>query len=625
MKKYMVALWILIFSGCMVTHKVVVPRIDESKYTNANAVVIFDSTFVKVKKTGNYKRRHHVLVKVFTMKGKADYSSPSFTYTTKYGKITVKLARVIKKDGRVVKVKKENIKDVKMPAFGKFFLPSVRMVKITFPDVERGDAIEYEVIEDMKNPPMEGEFDDMIMFENTEPVLSQYYELEIPKTVHYRVYNDPDGIIKFKHEGNKYVWYAEGIKPLVREPMMPPITDIGKKVLLSTVDSWKKWSVWYWNLVKDKLVVNDTMKTTMDSLLQNTKTRMDTMKALFYYVSNKVRYVATTMNGKKLGYEPFPAPKTFRQKYGVCRDKAALLVAMYRYLGIDAYPVLTNPMMKVEKDVPVDQFNHAIVAVKEGNNYIYLDPTAENIPNFLPFYEEGKGVLVCTPHGEDLTYIPVLPPDSNSTLNIQEIVMDSMGNIKGKSILKGSIVDQQFRMMVKKMPIERLKNLFQMSLQSLGSEATLDTMYYSDPDNFNEPFYFTMEYSVKDFALKSGKKLIFSLLNQNVSFMGGSPFSLEKRKYPLYFWVPVYSDNRVVIHIPHGYKVSELIKPFRAENDYVVYNGSCETMGDSIVCRFETTVKKSIIPPEHYTETRALYNKWVKTTKAKIILEKEGR
>ncbi len=625
MKKFMVALWIFIFSGCMVTHKVVVPKIDESKYANANAVVIFDSTFVKVKKTGNYKRRHHVLVKILTMKGKADYSSPSFTYTTKYGKITVKLARVIKKDGRVVKVKKENIKDVKMPAFGKFFLPSVRMVKVTFPDVERGDAIEYEVIEDMKNPPMEGEYDDMIIFENTEPVLSQYYELEIPKNVNYRVYNDPEGIIKFKHEGNKYIWYAEDIKPLVREPMMPPITDIGKKVLLSTVDSWKKWSVWYWNLVKDKLVVNDTMKTTMDSLLQNTKTRMDTMKALFYYVSNKVRYVATTMNGKKLGYEPFPAPKTFRQKYGVCRDKAALLVAMYRYLGIDAYPVLTNPMMKVEKDVPVDQFNHAIVAVKERNKYIYLDPTAENIPNFLPFYEEGKGVLVCTPRGEDLTYIPVLPPDSNSTLNIQEIVMDSMGNIKGKSILKGSIVDQQFRMMVKKMPIERLKNLFQMSLQSLGSEATLDTMYYSDPDNFNEPFYFTIEYSVKDFALKSGKKLIFSLLNQNVSFMGGSPFSLEKRKYPLYFWVPVYSDNRVVIHIPQGYKVSELIKPFKGENDYVSYNSICKAMKDSIVCRFETTVKKSIIPPEHYTETRALYNKWVKTTKAKIILEKEGR
>ena len=107
--------------------------------------------------------------------------------------------------------------------------------------------------------------------------------------------------------------------------------------------------------------------------------------------------------------------------------------------------------------------------------------------------------------------------------------------------------------------------------------------------------------------------------------MGESPFSLEKRKYPLYFWVPVYSDNRVVIHIPQGYKISELIKPFKGENDYVVYNGSCETMGGSIVCRFETTVKKSIIPPEHYTETRALYNKWVKTTRAKIILEKEGR
>ena len=624
MKKLIIIFWGLFFQGCaLFTHKVKIPNIDESKYPGANAIIVFDSTFFHVKKSGKYRKRQHVLVKILTMKGKADFSTPSFTYTTKYGKISVRFARVIKRSGKVIKVKKENIKDVKMPAFGKFFLPNVRMVKITFPDVERGDAIEYEVIEDMKNPPMEGEFDDLVLFESREPVLSRYYEVNIPKKMHYKIYNDPDKVIKFIHKGSRYIFYAEDIKPLIEEPMMPPIMDIGKKVLLATVDSWKKWSVWYWNLVKDKLVVNDTMKTTMDSLLQNTKTRMDTMKALFYYVSNKVRYVATTMNGKKLGYEPFPAPKTFRQKYGVCRDKAALLVAMYRHLGIDAYPVLTNPMMKVEKDVPVDQFNHAIVAVKEKNKYIYLDPTAENIPNFLPFYEEGKGVLVCTPQGETLSYTPMLPPDSNTIIGTGKTFLDSMGNVRGSVVITGTIADQQLRMVVKKIPHDRLKSMMQMNLQGIGKETTLDTFYYTDPDNFDIPFALTFKYSARGFALKKGKNLIFSLSNQNISFGNAEPFSLERRRYPLYFFVPVMSKAVTTIYLPKKYKVVRLPRPYRGENDYLAYAAKCNAYGDSIVCVYENVIKKPLVPPEDYVETKKLYDEGMKFSKTRIILKRE--
>ncbi len=625
MRKVLFASLILIFSGCMASGKVVIPKINENEYASSNAVIVFDSTYINAKASGAYTKRQHVLVKILTMKGKADYSSASFSYTTKYGKVKVKFARVIKKDGRVVKVKKDNIKDVKMPAFGKFFMPSVRMVKITFPDVERGDAIEYEVEEITDNPPMEGNFDDMIIFENTEPVISQYYELRIPKEVHYKIYNDPEGVIKFRKLKNRYIWYVKDEKPLIREPMMPPLPDVGKKVLLSTVSSWKKWSVWYWNLVKDKLSVNDTMKMTMDSLLSGAPSRLDTMKRLFYFVSNKVRYVATTMNGKKLGYEPFPAPKTFRQKYGVCRDKAALLVAMYRYLGIDAYPVLTNPMIKIEKEIPADQFNHAIVAVKEGSKYMYIDPTAENTPVFLPFYEQGKGVLVCTPEGEDLEYTPLLPPDSNSVISYQRLVLDTLGNVKASTTMHGAIIDQQFRMVVKKVPMDRLKNMFQMSLQGLGKEASLDTIYYSNPDDFDTPFTFSMGYSVKGFALKSGKKYIFSLANQNMSLNGGSPFSLQKRSYPLYLSMPIYSENTVVIYLPKGYKVKELLKPYKAENDFVSFESSCQTMSDSIVCVNKSTFKKPLIPPEHYVEAKKLYDDWMKDIRARIILEKEAK
>ena len=40
------------------------------------------------------------------------------------------------------------------------------------------------------------------------------------------------------------------------------------------------------------------------------------------------------------GYEPHDVSLTFSKRYGVCRDKAALLAVMLRAAGFDAFPVL---------------------------------------------------------------------------------------------------------------------------------------------------------------------------------------------------------------------------------------------------------------------------------------------
>ena len=625
MKKLIIIVMGMLIAGCATSDKALLKAVKEKAPTSANAYIVFDSAFVKVKEDGSYIKRTHALIKILTMKGKADFGSPSFSYTTKYGKVQVKKARVIKKDGKIINVKKDNIKDIKVPAFGKFFLPNVRMVKIVYPTVERGDAIEYVVEEVITNPPMEGEFDDMVFFEETEPIGTKYYEITLPQDLYYRVYNDKEGAIKFHKNGKKYVWYANNIAPIVREPAMPPLEDVSKKLLLSTVKSWKTWSKWYWNLTKDKFSVNDTMKALIDSLLSDKRSRIDSIKALFYYVSNKIRYVATTMNGKKAGYEPFPAQKTFRQKYGVCRDKAALLVAMLRYIGQDAYPVLTNPMIRVEREIKTDQFNHAIVAIKDKNGYTYLDPTAEDIPVFLPFYEQGKGVLVSTPWGEDLSYIKTLPPEDNDVFVLMDMSLDTLGNMHGKMTMKGSIIDQFFRMMVKKIPPEQLKSMLASSIASLGNEASLDTIYYTDPDDFTKPFNMTMEYTVKGFAMKSKDKYVFNIGGGAININGRDPFSLDKRHYPVYFGVPMSNKSSIFVHLPRGYVIKGGPDTMTVDNKYIHYSLNIEHQKDGIVLTSNMTYKKSLIPAKDYKNTRELHNKWLKNLKTNFILERQKR
>ena len=59
------------------------------------------------------------------------------------------------------------------------------------------------------------------------------------------------------------------------------------------------------------------------------------------------------------------------RKYGVCRDKAALLVSLLRTAGLNSYPVLINVGTKMDPDVPDPFFNHAIVSVELQQGQIY--------------------------------------------------------------------------------------------------------------------------------------------------------------------------------------------------------------------------------------------------------------
>ena len=72
-----------------------------------------------------------------------------------------------------------------------------------------------------------------------------------------------------------------------------------------------------------------------------------------------------TMEDTSPGYAPHDVDITFDNRYGVCRDKAGLLVAMLRLAGFKAFPVLIHVGAKLDPEVPQPFFNHAIVAVEE--------------------------------------------------------------------------------------------------------------------------------------------------------------------------------------------------------------------------------------------------------------------
>lgn len=93
-------------------------------------------------------------------------------------------------------------------------------------------------------------------------------------------------------------------------------------------------------------------------------------------VQEQVRYLYIGMNGG--GYRPASAALTWQRRFGDCKGKTALLVALLRALDIDARPVLvqTQGGDALATALPrMGVFNHILVQVRIGGETFWLDGT----------------------------------------------------------------------------------------------------------------------------------------------------------------------------------------------------------------------------------------------------------
>ncbi|MEA2104787.1 MAG: DUF3857 and transglutaminase domain-containing protein [Candidatus Cloacimonadota bacterium] len=611
---------------------------NRQSYADADAVIVTDSTGINLEESGKSVATQHKIVKILSMKGKAMFSEATFGYFAKYDSVSVISAKVINPDGSVIEIPKEDIQDMVIPAVQQFYLPNVRMKKIIFPNIKEGSSVEYLVKIFTNNPPMENNFNTVSIFEGNNPIHRATLTINSEMALNSLIKNDVSGSINFEkkvRDGNYYYkWVVKNIPSIVQEPLMPPIPDVCKKVIISSVDSWKSWSKWYYGLCEEKMITTPEMDLVIDSLLVGAETRDDILRALYYYVSQNIRYIGTEMTGEKGGYEPFPAPQTFKNKYGVCRDKAALLAAMIQKAGFEAYTVLINPMQNVEMDIPhVAQFNHAITAVRNPDGtWLFIDATAENTSEFLMSIEQNKTALICTPEGEDILLTPKVPASENM------FAIDAVGYISddgsfsetAKFTLTG-LMGMAFRQILTKLPADRRKMIFQMIVGQMIENAEIDTFYYSDPEDLNKPLEITVEFSAENYGLKLKDELSFSLPFSSKGTSGtaaigggGNPFALDERNYPLSMFTTMQTEVKEKIFFPEGYTIENLPEPINESTEGFSISSDYKTGKGFISHTITNSFNDYIFPPEEYIKMKKIIDLISEKSGQEVVLHKNG-
>lgn len=532
-------------------------EITTDKYPDSDDATVDKKMLRVYRADGTGESQDETVTKVLTEKGKRGNRTLSLGFMLPYFTVEVVKLEVIRPSGEVIPVdvaanSKETIDDSQMAM--NIYDPNNKILRVNIPSLEVGDMVHSVTRSTTQRAIMPGEYADVNVFEAPGYIRHMSYDVRAPgdKPLKRIVLRDEiKGTIQYTTEKvgpdiTAHHWEVKDVPRMFDEQSMPPYENVLQRLLVSTTPDWQAVSKWYWELSKPHLdATAPEMKQTVDQLVAGAKSDRQKIELIFNHVAKKVRYMGLTPEKDRPGFEPHDVSLTFGKKYGVCRDKAALLVSLLRTAGFNSYPVLINVGSKVDPEAPNPGFNHAIVSVDLGKrDYLLMDPTDENTKDLLPSQDRDQSFLVCRPEGEEIRISPINPPEENM------LTVKTAGTLNGAGFLEATseisfegVNDNSYRDAFAHMkPDDRLR-FFERNLKRVMPGARLKSLKLTPDDmlDVSSTVHATIEFTAEGMTAAGNGKAMVSMpwvgkgLGIVNFILGGT--GLEKRKYPLQTYV----------------------------------------------------------------------------------------
>jgi transglutaminase-like putative cysteine protease len=172
------------------------------------------------------------------------------------------------------------------------------------------------------------------------------------------------------------VWDQRDVPALHLEEDTPRSFDPYAGVDWSDFADWGAVARWAEPLYPVPAHLGAALQAERDRIAAAASTPQARTAAVLHLVQEQVRYLGVEMGANS--HAPSDPDSVFRRRYGDCKEKSLLMVALLRSLGIDASPALVNTERRdaIARDLPSSgAFDHVIARVRIGAKTYWLDAT----------------------------------------------------------------------------------------------------------------------------------------------------------------------------------------------------------------------------------------------------------
>lgn len=400
-----------------------------------SAVVLLERHVARVHLNGLAEKFVQRIVHVRTERAARDNQETAVRYVPGQQEVEIRQARILRKGAtgeiEISEATGRDDRDLSEPWYGLYY--DARAQVVIFDGVRAGDVVEiqYTVADVAHQNDMTDYFGELEIIADVLPTRRWDYTLIGPESRTFN-FNQPR-LPGLQHTVDKrggqvvHHFTAENVPRVDTEPSMPGFTEVAPYLHVSTYRNWQDVGRWYWKLVADQLQGDATLTRAAHDATAGLRTNEEKVRALHRLVIESTRYVGLEFGIH--GYKPYKVTQILQRRFGDCKDKASLLVALLREVGIPADLVLlrTRRSGRVDSEpASLAIFDHAIAYVPSLD--IYLDGTAEFAGMAeLPGQDQGVMALHVSPSGVRLADTPVLPADRNRAQRTWKVQLDRDG------------------------------------------------------------------------------------------------------------------------------------------------------------------------------------------------------
>jgi len=603
------------------------PLVAEADSYTEDAVTLADITRVRVQQSGLSSRFHQLAVKVYTRRGADSFRTFPITYSPSREEVRILRARITKPDGSLVESFGDTNRSLNEPWSGMYYDAQAKV--LSFPGLAPGDVLEiqYRVEDTASDNLLSDYWGDLAYVQGVTPKLRWEFAVDMPagRTLYWNESTLGAGVSARREPSADgrvvYRFDARRISRVTPEPGMPGWSEVAATLHVSTYKTWDDVGRYYWNLIRDQLVPDDSIRRAAEAALKGVD-RKDTravVRALYEYVVKNTRYVALEFGIH--GYKPYRVDRVLARRFGDCKDKASLLHALLEVSGVDSRIVLLR--MRQLGAIPAEPaslavFNHAIIYVPALD--WYLDGTAEfHGATELPISDRRASVLIVEPRGKSrFTFTPEARPEDNVT-DVQldlALLAGGAAEVKGESRVRGSAAPE-YRRSYQSAATRR--TTFEQGWAQTFPGLSVDKVSISDPNRLDQDVALDYELSIPRYAEVGGDTLRFLPFGSRRGYVE-TYAGLAERRGDLVLDGPSVSRFTFRYRLPVGWSVDGLPPDVTTETRFGRLHVAYSVEQGVLVCRGELVFTRDRITANEYPEFRAFVAQVDQTFARKVLV-----
>ena len=591
----------------------------------ANAVVRFEKQTVTVEDFDKMLVTTKRIVTIFSKYGNRHQNAVEFyDDNIKIKEIEAKIYDAL--GNEIKKIKEKDFNDESAVSGGTLYSDS-RVKYLSYTPLKYPYTIEYNSEVEMKSTafvpqwfPIDGFYQ---AIEYAEFYIINNSDIEIrTKSENFEAYNiEKLGEIHFvakNLKALKYEAYNPGILN-VAPRLKSALTVFNMEGVKGVNNNWEDFGKWmYNNLLTGTDEVPQSVIDEVKQITRNATTDIEKAEIVYKYMQDKTRYISVQVGIG--GWKPMDALEVDKLGYSDCKGLTNYTKALLEAVGVTSYYTVVwgdENIKNIDSDFSVTEGNHVILNLPNEDENIFLECTSQTNPfGFIAGFTDDRDVLIVTPQGGKIVHTKAYKADDSRQLTKANVTLDDSGNIT--ATINISTTGYQYNLhepLVRK--TKRDKDLYYKEYWDYLNNLTVQS-FTIDNDKQNVELNESIDLSVKNYASKSGKRLILqpNMFNR-VKVL---PPRYTNRQLDFKFQRAFKDIDEFVITIPNNVSIEAISNPVDINTKFGSYKSKIEkSENNTIIYKREYIMNKGNYDKEDYDDFRAFRKQVTKSDKSKIV------